>query len=109
DARRVPQPIGHADWDSHMVVRVNTEGGVNDETPDAAYTVELSIPWRAFSYGDMPASIAPPGGSTWRFNFYVMDSRPDGTQRGEGWSPTLVTDYHVPDRFGRVTFRAAAG
>lgn len=109
ESRRVPQPIGHADWDSHMVVRVNTEGGVNDETPDAAYTVELSIPWRAFSYGDMPASIAPPAGSTWRFNFYVMDSRPDGSQRGEGWSPTLVTDYHVPDRFGRVTFRAAPG
>jgi hypothetical protein len=35
-----------------------------------------------------------------------MDARPGGSQRGEGWSPTLVGDYHVPDRFGRVTFRA---
>jgi hypothetical protein len=108
DSRRVPQPIGHADWDSHMVARVNVEGAANDETPDHGYTVELSIPWRSFSYGDMPRSIAPPPGSTWRFNFYVMDSRPGGSQRGEGWSPTLVGDYHVPDRFGRVTFQAPA-
>jgi hypothetical protein len=109
DSRRVPGPIGHADWDSHMVAHVNTEGGVNDETPDRAYTVELSIPWSALTYGDMPASIAPPAGATWRFNFYVMDTRPGGAQRGEGWSATLAPDYHVPDRFGRVTFRAPAG
>ena len=107
DSRRVPQPIGHADWDSHMVAHATTEGTVNDETPDTSYTVELSIPWSAFSYGDMPASIAPPNGSTWRLNFYVMDARPDGGQRGVGWSPTLVGDYHVPARFGRVTFQGA--
>ena len=106
DSRRVPAPIGHADWNSHMVARANVEGSVNDETPDHGYTVELSIPWSALSYGDMPASIAPPAGASWRFNFYVMDSRPDGSQRGEGWSPTLVGDYHVPARFGRVTFQA---
>lgn len=105
DSRRVPQPIGHDDWDSHMVARARVEGTVNDENPDVGYTVELSIPWSAFAYGDMPAQIAPPGGSTWRFNFYVMDTRADGSQRGEGWSPTLVSDYHVPDRFGRVTFQ----
>ncbi len=108
DSRRVPAPIGHADWDSHMVARVNTSGGVNDELEDQSYIVELSIPWSAFSYGDMGPSIAPPAGASWRFNFYVMDSRPGGSQRGEGWSPTLTSDYHVPARFGRVTFEAPA-
>ncbi len=107
DSRRVPGPIGHADWDSHMVARAHVEGTVNDETPDQRYTVELSIPWTAFAYGEMPASAAPPAGATWRFNFYVMDTRADGGQRGEGWSPTLTNDYHVPTRFGRVTFEAA--
>lgn len=112
DSRRVPQPIGHADWDSHMRARVGLEGTLNDETPDHGYTVEASIPWSAFSYSAWvpqggPASIAPPAGASWRFNFYAMDARPDGSQRGEGWSPTLTNDYHVPDRFGRVTFQAA--
>jgi hypothetical protein len=36
-----------------------------------------------------------------------MDARPGGSQRGEGWSPTLTTDYHVPARFGRVNLQAA--
>jgi hypothetical protein len=107
DSRRVPQPIGHADWDSHMVARANVEGAANDDAADRGYTVELSIPWSAFRYGDMPETAAPPAGSSWRFNFYVMDSRPDGSQRGEGWSPTLTTDYHVPARFGRITFLGA--
>ena len=107
DSRRVPQPIGHADWDSHMVARASPDGAANDETPDRGYTVELSIPWSAFSYGDMAPSIAPPAGASWRLNFYVMDARADGSQRGEGWSPTLTSDYHVPSRFGRVTFQAA--
>jgi hypothetical protein len=108
DSRRVPQPIGHADWDSHMVAHANVDGAVNDEAADHGYTVELSIPWSAFSYGDMPAAIAPPAGASWRFNFYVMDARPGGSQRAEGWSPTLEGDFHVPARFGRVTFEGAA-
>jgi hypothetical protein len=34
-----------------------------------------------------------------------MDSREEG-QRANGWSPPRVGDFHVPDRFGRVTFVA---
>ena len=38
-------------------------------------------------------------------NFYVMDQRQgDAPDRAAGWSPTLEGDFHVPNRFGVVTF-----
>jgi hypothetical protein len=108
DSRRVPQPIGHDDWDSHMVTRAVAHGTPNDTEADTGYAVELSVPWTALAYGDMPAAAAPPAGSQWRFNFYVMDTRQDDSQRAVGWSPTLEGDFHVPARFGRVQFEGAA-
>ncbi len=38
----------------------------------------------------------PPEGSTWRVNFYVMDSREEG-QRAAGWSAPRVGDFHTPN------------
>lgn len=108
DSRRVPQPIGHDDWDSHMVTRAVARGTPNDAEADTGYIVELSIPWSALTYGDMPAAVAPPAGAQWRFNFYVMDTRQDDSQRAVGWSPTLEGDFHVPARFGRIQFQPAA-
>ncbi len=107
DSRRVPGPIGHADWNADMSARVAAEGRANDDTDDTRYTVELSIPWGSFTDAAGAALAAPPAGSTWRANFYVMDIRRDGGQRSCGWSPTLVGDFHVPNRFGRVTFAPA--
>jgi hypothetical protein len=50
----------------------------------------------------------PPEGSTWRVNFYVMDTQRGGGQRAVGWSPPLEGDFHVPARFGRVRMAGSA-
>jgi hypothetical protein len=39
-------------------------------------------------------------------NLYVMDVGQGEGQRAVGWSPTREGDFHVPARFGRVTFQA---
>ncbi len=102
DRRRVPQPIGHADWDSNLRSGVHLRGSIDDEGNDSGYDVEIAIPWTAFNAGQPPAS-PPSNGDTWRVNFYVMDSQEEG-QRACGWSAPRVGDFHVPARFGRIQF-----
>jgi hypothetical protein len=104
DSRRVPQPIGHADWNAELRSAVHLRGTVDDDDEDQGYSVEIAIPWSSFATGTPPAT-KPSAGQAWRINFYVMDSREEG-QRANGWSPPRVGDFHVPDRFGRVTFVA---
>ena len=98
DSRRQPQPFGHVDWSSHLEARVVTHGEVNDDEGDDGYVVELRIPWSAF---DVPA---PHPRDTWRVALYALDTRESGPW-ASGWSPPLEGDFHVPARFGRVTFR----
>lgn len=102
DTRRQPQPIGHDDWDSGLRSAVNVRGDLDDDDGDEGYTVEIAIPWAAFDAGASPAT-KPNANDAWRVNFYVMDSREEG-QRANGWSPPRVRDFHVPARFGRITF-----
>lgn len=100
DARRVPQPFGHVGWSSELRSAVVLDGTVNDDAPDGGWTAELAIPWTALA----PLGAERPArGDTWRVAMYVLDALPHG-QGGVGWSPPLVGDFHVPDRFGRVTF-----
>ena len=107
DARRVPQPFGHVDWDSELEGATTVRGAVNDDGDDEGYVAELAIPWSAFSAGPSPAS-RPSAGATWRVALYVLDIRRDGG-RGVGWSPPMVRDFHVPERFGRVIFEGPNG
>lgn len=108
DTRRQPQPFGDVAWNSRLRADVTVRGTANDAEADQGYTAEIAIPWRAFNAGE-PAAARPEAGETWAMNLYVMDQRPEGQpQRTAGWSPTHEGDFHVPARFGRVTFQAAA-
>jgi hypothetical protein len=106
DSRRKPQPFGRLDWSSQTKAGVDVRGTLGDDEQDKGYTVEMAIPWSAIALPAAPA-IPPAAGATWRINFYVMDARAKG-QRAVGWSPPLVGDFHVPQRFGRVVFPQAA-
>lgn len=107
DTRRQPQPIGHVAWNSGLRAKVDVRGTANDDEADQGYTAEIAIPWRAFRAGE-PAAAKPEPGQSWKLNFYVMDTRPgDQGQRSAGWSPTHERDFHVPSRFGQVTFEPA--
>lgn len=102
DARRVPAPFGHVDWDSKARVAVVTRGEIDDDRADAGYSVEMAIPWQTFS----PAGVRarpPASGDEWRANLYVLDRRRDG-QHAAAWSPVGTGDFHVPERFGSLEF-----
>jgi len=71
---------------------------VNDDGEDRGYVAELAIPFASFT-----GERAPHPGDEWRVALYVLNQRPEGS-RGVGWSAPLIGDFHVPDRFGRVTF-----
>lgn len=106
DTRRVPKPFGHTDWESKVRVAVSPRGGIDDREPDAGYTVEMAIPWQAFSTKKRPTS--PPAiGDTWRANLYVMDLMGD-RQQAAAWSPLGIGDFHVPSRFGILAFSGAS-
>ena len=105
DTRRQPQPFGHVDYTSHLEPHARVRGTVNDDQDDDGYTVEMRIPRSAFAVGDHPVTGAPHAGVTWRVAMYAIDVRGDDAWRGSGWSPPLEGDFHVPARFGRVTFR----
>ena len=104
DSRRVPQPFGHVDWDSGLRGAAQVRGAVNDDVDDEGYVAELAIPWGAFTEAPTRGA-APSSGDTWRLALYVLDARREGWG-GVAWSPPLVGDFHVPERFGRVTFAA---
>lgn len=102
DARREPRPFGHVDWDSGVRVEVALRGRLDDSDSDGGYTVEMAIPWHAFSMGGEPAS-APAIGDVWRGNLYVMDLG-GARQQAAAWSPPRISDFHVPHRFGILAF-----
>jgi hypothetical protein len=103
DSPRQPQPFGHIEWSSGIEASVSADGIVNDESDDDGYVVEARIPWSAFAVGPHPTSGPPRIGDTYRVALYVLDARREG-QYGVGWSAPMIGDFHVPDRFGRVTF-----
>ena len=102
DSRRVPKPFGHVEWDSEVRVGVSPRGKIDDRKADAGYSVEIAIPWQAFSLDSKP--VPPPAiGDEWRVNLYVMDLG-KGRQQAAAWSPLGIGDFHVPHRFGILAF-----
>ncbi|MBN1652219.1 MAG: carbohydrate-binding family 9-like protein [Deltaproteobacteria bacterium] len=106
-AAREPKPFGYMDWDSQAEAKTTLNGTLNDEQADEGYIVEIAIPWLAFNIDASKPQLAPAANSSWRMNFFVMDKQKGG-QRAVGWSAPLVSDFHVPERFGTVIFSEAA-
>jgi hypothetical protein len=102
ESRRVPKPFGHINWSSKARVSASLRGTLDDDVADAGYTVEIAIPWQAFSSDGR--SLRPPAiGDKWRANLYVMNADRKG-QKASAWSPPEVGDFHVPRRFGILAF-----
>ena len=80
---------------------VQAVGTLDDHSDvDERWTVEVALPFAAIGR----EGRAPAPGEQWRANFYRID------RAGEGefscWSPTLADppNFHVPRRFGYLTF-----
>jgi hypothetical protein len=87
-------------------------GTLNDTADrDHGWTVELALPWRAFS---SRAVVAKPGvGDEWRINFSRVEwqyrvtakryEKVSGVPEDNWvWSPQGVVNMHVPERWGYV-------
>jgi len=80
---------------------VQVVGTLDDHSDlDDRWTVEVALPFSQIGRD----GNAPADGEIWRANFYRIDR----AERGElsCWSPTLSDppNFHVPGRFGRLTF-----
>ncbi|MFC5403010.1 carbohydrate-binding family 9-like protein [Cohnella soli] len=43
-------------------------------------------------------------GTEWRINFFRIDEDRDGVREYQAWSPTGAVNYHIADRFGKLSF-----
>ena len=80
----------------------------NAADKDHGWTVEIAIPWSAYT-SRLP--VAPPRvGDQWRFNFSRVEWLQGHQQPGEHeanwvWSPQGVINMHVPEKWGYLNFR----
>jgi hypothetical protein len=96
----VREPIPYASWNSAgLRWAVSVDGSVDGEAGDTGWSVEIALPVEEA----VTAPHRPPRpGDRWRANFYRVESRP--ARAGLAWSPTLVGDFHRPERFGELVF-----
>lgn len=106
DRRRRPAPYGRPEWDGRVRAAVDAKGTLDDDASDGGYSVEIAIPWHAFSLEGAP--VRPPEiGDHWRINVYAIDLGRE-RQRAAAWSPLGMGDFHVPSRFGILRFEEEA-
>jgi len=96
----VRQPIPYTSWNSAgLRWAVSVDGSVDGVGGDKGWSVEIALP----AVEAVTAPHRPPQpGDRWRANFYRVESRPE--RAGLAWSPTLVGDFHRPERFGELVF-----
>jgi hypothetical protein len=99
---------------------IHLDGTLNNPNDtDRGWTVEMAVPWTAFSDGGR-TRVPPSPGERWRINFsrvqwqldvvngrYVKRTGPEGKPLPEHnwvWSPQGEVDMHIPERWGVVVF-----
>jgi hypothetical protein len=99
---------GKADnsWDiPGLKTAVALNGTLNHSSDkDRGWTVEIAIPWTAFT-SRLP--VAPPQkGTEWRINFSRVEWK-TGQPKEDNWvwSPQGVVNMHVPEKWGYLRFR----
>ena len=114
---------GRADngWDiAGLESAVHLDGTLNDPSDvDGGWTVEMAVPWSAFTDGGRTV-VPPQDGSSWRINFSrvqwdldIRDGRYSKRPGADGapprehnwvWSPQGEVNMHIPERWGTVVF-----
>ncbi len=71
--------------------------------PDKRWTVEIAIPWTAYS-SRLPVASPHPG-DTWRINFSRVEWTPGNPKEDNWvWTPQYVVNMHVPEQWGYLHF-----
>lgn len=96
----VRKPIPYTTWNSAgLKWAVHVDGTVDGEPGDRGWTCEMALPLVEVITAP---HIPPEAGDRWRANLYRVERRP--SQASLAWSPTLVGDFHTPERFGDLVF-----
>jgi hypothetical protein len=87
------KPFYDASWASGF------EHAVRIDHQKKVWYCEARIPVKAFGLERLNV------GAVWRINFYRCDGVGDDTRRRFlAWSPTFEPSFHVPQRFGLISF-----
>ena len=95
-------------WNSKVSAKVTVDGTLNKhDDKDKSWTVELALPLEDVKGMDTEAAtpkLPPSVGDVWRANMFRMDLPQGKGQQAAAWSPPLVGDFHVLDKFGELVF-----
>ena len=99
---------GKADnsWEMEgLKTAVAVQGTLNHpEDKDTGWTLEIAIPWTAFS-SRQPVP-KPEAGTEWRINFSRVEWKVGQPKEDNWvWSPQGVVNMHVPERWGYLRFK----
>ncbi|MBA7567457.1 hypothetical protein ES708_09169 [subsurface metagenome] len=86
---------------------LKNHGTVNNRNDtDRGSVFEMAIPWGGLGKIAGSAVTPPSPGDVWRMNVNRYERPRSGSDDLElsGWAPNDLQSYHVPDRFGYVTF-----
>ena len=90
-----------------MRYAVMNHGSLNNKNDvDKGSVFEFAMPWKGFGKIAGTANIPPEPGDVWRINInrYERPDRSGAPTELSGWVPLNLQSYHVPERFGNVTF-----
>jgi len=80
-------------------------GTINDKSDvDNGSVFEFAMPWKGFGKVAGSAKIPPKPGDIWRINVNRYERPTREHEDLSGWAPLERRSYHVPERFGYVTF-----
>ena len=80
-------------------------GTMNDDTDsDRGSVFEFALPWSGFGLVAGTANIPPKPGDVWRINVNRYERQTREKEDLSGWAPLERKGYHMPERFGYVTF-----
>ncbi len=97
-----PAPVSLPHHTVNLDIRsaVSVRGTLNNESDtDTSWTAEMAIPLRDIVRA---GRVAPEDGEVWRMNLYRMERFPE--REFIAWSPTGMSKFHVPKRFGELVF-----
>jgi hypothetical protein len=96
----VRKPLHYESWNSEKLRwAVQVIGTVDGKGGDKEWTSEIALPMEDIVTAP---HLPPQPGDRWRLNLYRGESRP--THAEIAWSPTLKSDFHIPNRFGFIDF-----
>ena len=83
------------------------DGTLNDSTDvDSQWTCEVALPFREIAFMAPTMNFPPHPGDAWRILVTRYDYERMGLKRVEvsSWNQTDSRGFHVPSKFGRITF-----